>query len=175
MFQENFQGYLTCEDCLWTSLKGMELSLEWVVFSLTASCSGILYMLVIRQLKNSRVSSQNRRLTIAFAALWVSWIICVAPLLIWEPYLIRFRERKGFIPKSCPKPQWSDPADFVLFFSSFPGLWAQKSIKFKTGVDSSLRALKHAYGFINSIMLIVLLRPFHEPIRKLFNRCKRTN
>ena len=100
MFQENFQGYLTCEDCLWTSLKGMELSLEWVVFSLTASCSGVLYMLVIRQLKNSRVTSQNRRLTIAFAALWFSWIICVAPLLIWEPYLIRFREREGFIPKS---------------------------------------------------------------------------
>ena len=35
-------------------------------------------------------------------------------------------------------------------------------------VEALLRSLKVSYSFINSIVLIILLRPFNEPLVKLY-------
>ena len=35
------------------------------------------------------------------------------------------------------------------------------------------RSTKHAYGFVNSILLIVLLRPFQQPIKMVVSKIRK--
>ena len=40
-------------------------------------------------------------------------------------------------------------------------------------IEPLLRCLKLSYGFVNSILLIILIKPFHEPLIKMKDWVKR--
>ena len=65
-------------------------------------------------------------------------------------------------------------SDVWVFFESIvreKAKWTTER-KYLAFFHSLLKAVKHSYGFINSILLIVLLRSFQEPAKMFFRWCK---
>ncbi|XP_075263889.1 uncharacterized protein LOC142355692 [Convolutriloba macropyga] len=137
--------------------------IESFVFLICASVSGYLYYHVIATIKNFRKTRQRARtLSRAFACLWLFWIICTVPSLILA-FVITWKMH------SLTGGQTMTPDFFFETAQTVPGWWDSK-LQLLAALYPTFRALKHAYGFINSLLLIVLLRPFHEPLTKVYRK-----
>ena len=63
---------------------------------------------------------------------------------------------------------------FALFYNyrdTF-GFWDSRR---ELNIDSGLRALRLSYGAVNTILVLILLKPFHEPILTLIDGIFRKN
>ena len=73
-----------------------------------------------------------------------------------------------------------EPVDFGAYVKNDYLSWQQQKTRLLVGINTSFRVLKHSYGFINSILLIVMIRPLKEPtvdlivkVKNLFKKLKK--
>ena len=128
--------------------------LELFIFAASFGVSGYFYTRVGHVLLTGRQNSRNRTLTVAFMALWVSWGMCAVPNLVFNA-CFRLLSQYGvyFLPSDV---------NIQISFGDEPwDIWSQLIVF----GDIAVRALRHSYSFINSILLIILLRPFQRPLQ----------
>ena len=122
----------------------------------------VLYILIAVKLKNRANKSTNTRdntLSRAFLLLSVSWMI------LWSP-LIVFRILFGFL----------EVPDLLELFE----LWGSdyKSHERYYLAEFAVTQISVLFSTVNSVILIVVLRPFHDPLMKIAMRvrkCRRGN
>ena len=127
--------------------------LELFTFAASFGVSGYFCARVCHRLLTCRQNSRNRTLTLAFMALWVSWGMCAVPNLVFNAcFRLLHKNGRYFLP--------SDVNVLIMFGLS----WDVRSQMIIYG-DIIFRALRHSYSFINSILLIILLRSFRRPLQ----------
>ncbi len=126
-----------------------------------AFVSGILYLQVIRALKKGKVTARKITLTRAFCALWICWIMCVFPYEVLDIYFLSI-DRMGY-GYYIAKP--SEISFAVSIFARFQSDSAEARMLI---IESVLQTLRHSYSFLNSVLLLVLVRPFSEPLKSAF-------
>ena len=144
----------------------METVLELSCFGICFITSGCLYAMIAKTLiQKSRQNTRTRTLTIALIVLWVTWGLFVIPYMVFNA-CFRFLHHRG--ERKAPS-DWSlyvDDAPFGSFHDEdYVEPWERNINKMIVFGDIILRALKHSYSFINSLLLIILLRPFQKPFR----------
>ncbi len=130
--------------------------LKYFVLQLpVAVVSSILYARVGSKLMEGKTNARKRNLTIAFFVLWVLWLVLSLLYAFYEIYqtfwgefgmiedLLRFEELTS---ANRDYPDYNDDPS--------PNYFA----------EISLFTLKQSFGFFNSLILIVLIRPFQQPI-----------
>ena len=139
-----------------------------LVLSLTAATfSGVLYFKVITKLRSSRRSPRNDALVRAFILLYIMWLAFFLPYDALELFYVtteRLTMYKGL--------QIVAPVEIkkvaVYGYDGFSG-----SIKRLAVVESVLGTARFSYGCFNSVMLLVLLKPFRKPLKKFIGWCHR--
>ena len=48
----------------------------------------------------------------------------------------------------------------------------QKQQLLLSSIDTALRALRLSYGFVNTILVLILVKPFHEPLKSFVKKTK---
>ena len=166
-----------CPDCAIHSFHYMENCIEAPCFAICAICSGLFYFKIIRTLRSGRQSSRTNTVTKTFVVLWISWILCVLPYIIMDFYTSTLMVEY----QSWLSVRHTDPANFfdklaiITFGVKRNGekymLW-NKTTQMASAFYSAFMSLKHSYGFINSFLMIVLLRPFQQPVQSVINKIK---
>ena len=146
-----------CRNCLITTYENLEVISEVSLFGLSFLVSGLLYGMVCITLTTSRFSTRKRTLTIAMVLLWLT--LCSLPYLILH---LNFKINHKYSRHAVP-------SDFSDYMEYEPRLWQESENRVFVYKEIGFRALKQSYSFVNSILLIVLLRPFHRPICWVFN------
>ena len=124
----------------------------------TLAASGLFYLQIVKKLKVGRQDSRKKSLSIAFCVLWLSWILFCAPYVAFEFYLLNFYETGV---------DSLGPEDVTVIHNQGE---PSERVKFLYHCDIYLRSLNRSYGFINSLLMLILLKPFQEPIRKGFKK-----
>ncbi len=120
-----------------------------------AVASSVLYARVGTTLMKGNTNSRKRNLTIAFFVLWVLWLVLSMPYAFYETYQT-FRGDFGMI-----EDLWRFE-ELTSANRDYPEFNDDPSPNYFTEI--SLFTLKQSFGFFNSLILIVLIRPFQQPI-----------
>ena len=145
-------------------------------FALCAIPTGILYAGVIRVLRQSKQNVKGKKIANAFIFLWLSWLFCVLPFLAVDLYACRLMDLNSFARQFG---RWYEPTGFfdhqaqtTLLGQGGDYTQWNKSTQVASGLYTAASSLKHSYGFINSIVLIVILNPFRQPIVRVCSKVK---
>ena len=102
-------------------------------------------------------------ITVAFLALWILWVLLSVPYAIYEfnttlfdPDYRLMQTLKRFVSVM------GDEEDFRYFTDT--------SARFR--IESVLFSLKQSFSFFNAFLMLILIRPFQEPIKLLFKKLK---
>ena len=133
-----------------------------------ALLTGFLYIGMIRTLLQSKTNISKVRLTIAFVLLWTSWIIFNSPAAALEIYMWAvgdtvFMEELNH--RNLEK--------LMDYRTMLAGRSHTEGVRINT-IKHLVFVLKLTYGFANSLLLILLYRPFREPLLKLLHFLNRT-
>ena len=145
--------------------RALEIGLRAAVFVPAALLSGFLYLQVIQQLKAGPQNDRKAVLSRAFIFLCISWVVCVAPYQALEVYYLDFRTNY-FDPLNHHQLLDKSPMDFKQL-SQRDNFYYNAKQKTFILVEGFLAVLLFSYGFLNSLLLLILLKPFREPIKKL--------
>ncbi|XP_075261660.1 uncharacterized protein LOC142353313 [Convolutriloba macropyga] len=137
-----------------------------------------LYYKCIVVLKGSLTISRKDLLTRTFVALLVSWTVLVTPHVLFQDYVSKGRMYSlGTLMQSHQ--------DTFIFTDIFgygeTGQHFNEAVEKKitvarhTRIEAPLRCLKMSFAFINSILLIILMRPFHQPLINFKNYLLKKN
>ena len=114
-----------------------------------------------------------------FAILWISWVLLVTPDVLKEALTGSTSDDRLNIGAAYTSSIQQFMDEFLLKKEKIEGLdyeWNSISLTHATvmlALKASLRTVKISFGFVNSIILIILMKPFHEPIIKLIQRLTR--
>ena len=137
--------------------------------------SGYLYWKTAQTLKTLKHNDRKDLLATSFISLWACWVICLTPYTIKTALFFSFKwdyvEDTGydelyhvdfyyFLTKSNFLDQSNQNGTFYQDIS-------EKHRRFFQ-LETSLRLLKISYSFLNSLLLIILLKPFNEPLIKIY-------
>ena len=150
-------GSTQCRDCWLTSSYHTVrvVFLKYVAIQLpVAVVSGLLYLQMIRTLQQGKTNPQKRRLTYAFAFLWTSWVLCNLPTAIVE--VLESLNDDLILIESLSDVQ------FMLAL----GLGDREGLVKAYLIKNLLFGVKLSYGFLNSLLLVILYRPFREPMKR---------
>ena len=111
-----------------------------------------------------------------FAILWISWVLLVTPDILKEAITGSTSDERLNIGAAYTGSFQQFMDEFFIKKEQFEALdyeWNSISLTHATmilAIKASLRTVKISFGFVNSIILIVLMKPFHEPIIRLIQR-----
>ncbi len=151
--------------------RAYEVGLRLSILAPAAVLSGFLYILIILRLRTCRQNGRTVALVRAFMFLWCSWMICVVPYQVVELYFLTFRKRYLYflnMRSIFDKSPWGFKRLFHMGNSSYAG-----DMKKFVIVEAVLGALMFSYGFFNSLLLLILLKPFREPVKKIVRLASR--
>ena len=138
--------------------------------------TGFLYCRVVITLKTVRSVDRSKLITKTFIFLWLFWTPTSVPYILFlATKELVFRKSDEFIEGSFYGVMVSLSVRVNLFgyyiFSTYDEeLISLTNTKRLWFVEIGFRTLKVSFGFINSLLLIVLFKPFHEPIVKILKR-----
>ena len=158
-----------CQNCIVNTFIYGELTLEISCFSVCFGLSGYFYYQVGRTLKTGRQNSRTRTLSSTFIALWSCWGICAVPNMVFYTWFRTSSNLNSFVESS----KFITPSDFakdMMTTGGFQILWYDKINQFIVYGDIAFRALRHSYSSINSLLLIILLRPFQRPMQQIMSK-----
>ncbi|XP_075248818.1 uncharacterized protein LOC142341615 [Convolutriloba macropyga] len=161
---------LQCPACIIESKPYLKHGMQISVTLISIAISGLFYFKIVQAFKTIRQTPRSKTLTKAFIFLWVSWVVCVLPSLIFETYMTHVKLSKSHYYTYYT---W-DTNEFLMEMSKIYGNW-NSYMRTLAAINPIFRVLKHSYGFINSLLLIILLRPFKEPVQDLIRRLKFRN
>ena len=137
--------------------------------------SGTLYWRTSKTLKTVRSVDRSNLITKTFIALWIFWVITSVPYGIFiaiDAFWLG-RSDNDLIDTSFYGVMSTTSLDHIvedIVSITSKGSYSLAMIRRLWFVEVGLRTLKISYGFINSLLLIILLKPFHQPIVKV---CKK--
>ena len=121
-------------------------------------------------------------LTRAFFIVWAYWVMSSLPHAIYEMFVnlqgykailstVHFDLNYGGIYSNC---FGSYGYEYNVYKFDYIGTDDFKAQKYyhEFIVEAVLRALKLSYGFVNSLVVIILVKPFHEPVLKVLRKCR---
>ena len=142
-----------------------ESATRLIVYIPAVTVSGLLYFWVLRALKTTKAVGRKKAIARAFIVLWASWVLCTIPYLVIEFYILNFVSFNGY--------GYAAPEDLSEYFAKdFWNFQLPENSKTIIVVEISLRIVRQCFGFVDSVLLIVLLRPFQEPIIQLVSKVK---
>ena len=165
---------------MWECFRALErlrdIFLRQAVFFLAALVSGVLYFMLIKTLRATKQNPRKVALVRALIALYLLWLLCFIPydcLEIYYFYTSSLRESiknlRDFAPVALKDNLKSQRLN--KFQSGFYGPYKRFVI-----IEAILGNLRFSFGFLNSVLLLILLKPFQKPPRMLYNfvvtRCK---
>ncbi len=143
----------------------MESGINLVIYIPAAAVSGFFYWQVISALRSNSGNNKERKMSLAraFFFLWVSCIVCTLPYVAFELYFINF-VKVSMPPKAYP------PEGLLYIYTFNQVVWKVLPKNPRTIIicEAAFRILRQSYGFLNSVLLLILLKPFQEPIRSMF-------
>ena len=140
--------------------------------------TGCLYFNVIKTLRKVKSVDRSNLITKTFICLWLLWIMTSLPYILFlATKALGFWTTDDMIESSFYGVMLSlsvgdNLSGYNIFDNYNEELIPLTGIKRLWFVEIGFRTLKISYGFINSLLLIVLLKPFHEPIVKILKRFK---
>ncbi|XP_063722163.1 uncharacterized protein LOC134848579 [Symsagittifera roscoffensis] len=139
-------------------------------------CSGFLYWRTWHCLRGMKQLDRKELLSKTFAILWISWVLLVTPDILKEAITGSTSDERLNIGAAYTGSFQQFMDEFFIKKEQFEALdyeWNSISLTHATmilAIKASLRTVKISFGFVNSIILIVLMKPFHEPIIRLIQR-----
>ena len=101
----------------------------------------------------------------AFVLLWVSWLICVLPYQGIEVFYLWFRTKYASQLEYRKQIDLA-PREFKNLIEMDNTLYSGDAKAFVI-VEALLSVIMFSYGFFNSLLLLVLVKPFREPVTVL--------
>ena len=164
-FQGDRVGVLqNCDLCLDRHSVGWLLFYKYIVVQLpVAIIAGVLYIRAIVTLNATRFNKRKKVLTIAFVLLWASWILISLPYGVFE-FAISSKEFSTINYKS-----------FLVVLNEIDDLyWNREKYLMYYTWENIFFWVKQSYGIMNSVILLILLKPLHENLincwRLIFGR-----
>ena len=120
--------------------------------------SAVLYCLVTKQLLSGRGNTRKNRIVGLIIILWVTWVILTVPYSVYEMYQSTLGRAGMFETGDNFKELYSrhyDPAEVHRFMDNY---------KTSYSLEMLLFIVKQSFSLFNSVLLIVMIRPFYEPI-----------
>ena len=154
-----------CKTCLFDRQEAtIEAVIMGALYFPVVMINLLLYILVTMKLReriNSSTNTRDTTLTRAFLLLSISWMV------LWSPIIV-FKVVYGFMDK---------PNFYLMFDFWHRDFTGHRKYYLAEFVVEQLSLL---FSSVNSVILIVLLRPFHKPHKKLIRfheriRCKDSN
>ena len=133
-----------------------------------AALSSISYLMCAITLSKSNRIRRKRLLTLAFAAIMLCWILMVWPHILYFDFYMKGKPIYYEI-----SVRWHNAQSKLPKFNFFVDYWLEtvsektKRNMYEMAVDTALRGWRFSYGFMNTVLVLVLIRPFQEPLRKL--------
>ena len=155
-----------CEECLTTRFYKQVTYSKYLAVQLPVivSCA-FFYIQAGRALRQGSQNSRKRTLVIAFGCLWLCWLAMTTPFAVFEVYRLQVTQ-KGLT---------SNFKNTML--TIVIGHDGDYEVSITTGVVYSewmLFGLKQTFAVVNSCILVVLIRPFQEPLKAAYRKvcCK---
>ena len=138
----------------------VQVLIQFGVFIPAVVICGYLYAHTFVILLKAKQNPRKIPLLVAFVLLWLLWILCFVPYEILDLYFVQFHQQNDSY-YNCRLGTHSHPSEFRRTFldSKMPHEPDTVAIRFLI-VEALLRVLKFSYGFINSLIVIVVIRQF---------------
>ncbi|XP_075247509.1 uncharacterized protein LOC142340698 [Convolutriloba macropyga] len=173
------ESYAICADCIrYTVMTNMEPYLRLILNIYTVSVSGILYYECGKVLLVSKTITRKGLLTKAFAAILVLWVLLVLPHVCFMDF-----KRKGSFSSmgktflTAAKARLLGLEETKPIVEKYPFLQYlhdDGSTQHRLSIiDVSLRGLRFSYGFVNTLIIMVLTKPFHAPLIAVKDKMKK--
>ena len=146
--------------------------IQFGVFVPAVTICGYLYAHTFVILLKAKQNPRKIPLVVAFVLLWLLWILCFVPYEIMDLYFIQFhKQTKEYY--QCMSGLTSHPSELrrVLFDIQTPHKPNPEVTKFLI-VEALFRVLKFSYGFLNSLIVIVVIRQFQDPLVAALSRIR---
>ncbi|XP_075253379.1 uncharacterized protein LOC142345283 [Convolutriloba macropyga] len=168
---QDYGDFKECFSCFRQHLFAIEIygRIPLVHFP-TIAISALLYLRCVKKLKASKQIQRKGLLIRVFILLLVSWTLLVTPHVVLQDLIL---EGKWFSFGTLMNHQYYD----TFYENNWEHMqrhhsaeyWSSQREKHNLLVAYSvaepiLRILKMSFGFVNSILLIILIKPFHEPL-----------
>ncbi len=157
----SFQCPLLSWQCYRTVDRTRDVALRFALLLLAAVSSGMLYVLVIRTLRATQQTPRKVALVRAFVMIYVMWLAFFIPYDVFELYYLITGPlpNRNFYPVNSP--------DYMGLLVTGAQLNFSGRVKPLITTATLLGTLRFSYGFFNSVMLLVLVKLFREPFKKL--------
>ncbi|XP_075261052.1 uncharacterized protein LOC142352804 isoform X2 [Convolutriloba macropyga] len=131
----------------------------------------LLYLKCIQTLRASKQIARKDLLIRAFVALLITWTVMVTPHTVFVDFVNK-GQTFGF-----SRVLWIQMNDVSIEMSgavvddidSDPGKRLRQIESRNYTIEAILRLFKMSFGFVNSILLIILIKPFHKPLLDKLN------
>ena len=167
-----------CDECLLFSFFLLKNVVECFCFLVCACSSGLFYINVIQTLRTRQQNERSKSLSIAFMVLWLSWVLFTIPYLTIDVIARVIMEKanneyKIYYQYTDPKLFFDYIAERVFLQNDVEKMnaWKRKNL-LVSFLFSAFGSMRHSYGFINSTLLVFLLRPFQKPLLAVVNLLK---
>ncbi len=108
-----------------------------------------------RGLLATKFNKRKKLLTAAFVLLWASWILCSVPYAVFE-FVVSFTQLKFHNYKSF----------FALINHINTVHWDREQFLMYYTWENVAFLIKQSYGVVNSVILLILLKPLHQNLLK---------
>ena len=100
-------------------------------------------------------NDRKKTLIITFLTLWVCWAICNLPYAVYETFVV-ISDRPALVRSMVALKQRT------IWYTN-----TATSISNSMQVETLLLSVKQLFGLLNSLILLVLVKPFRLPLQKL--------
>ena len=144
--------------------------------------SGFLYWKTWSGLRQMKQMDRKELLSKAFGILWIAWVVMVKPYVVKQAIAGSPRDGPSVFStnwefgQTASMQQMIDKVfvDNIRFEEDYKVevTWVKSTAYLASvfALDVSLRTLKISFGFVNSVILIILIKPFHEPILRAIGK-----
>ncbi len=147
----------SCKDCLHYRYKYHIVTVKYTLLQLPSIIlSAVFYFSAGCQLSKGFTNSRKKMITVTFLLLWLLWMVLSAPYAFNEIYMQLARpgeERLDFF----------GAFDFAAYMFRHKGI-GSKDPTARFTVEIVVYTVKQSFAFFNSFIMLILIRPFQEPI-----------
>ncbi|XP_075256573.1 uncharacterized protein LOC142349046 [Convolutriloba macropyga] len=170
-----------CDSCLRFQMRNVEPYVRLALNIIMATACSLLYYKCVKTLQLSATITRSGVLTAAFAAILVCWVLMVTPHVIFTDF--KLRGKRAFFDNFLHEYNTRQLNQFI--WATYQGInfaalgmedfgsdtvVLQKRLML---IETGLRGWRFSYGFVNTILVLILIKPFHEPIKNFCRSCLR--
>ena len=149
-------SFSSCTDCFSLRFKRAYLTLKYFLTYFPISIlTGCLYAKMILKIRKMAKNDRKATLISAFVCLWACWLLFTLPFSLYEIFVV------------------STGSYGLLRTSEGASLLGQvargHTLVTLSAQEFAVLSVKQSFGIVNSLILLVLVKPFRKPVINLFN------